>query len=219
MAVATGSPVGPLAATGTRSNPAATSASRVPAPPSPSGSRTTSASGRARRRPASMAAAAWPALRLPSNLSGATTTRMERSLAAPGYDVAAGSWRREAGAHGTTFAGAGARRRLGGGRGSGGGTPGPGRRRRGWLRALNPFKFRQLTRSRARAGAIGFGVLAALFMVLGRVTDEVSWYSSAVLLAVLAGVWGITAVLLGRGDPSSLLPPPWSRPPRPLTAG
>jgi len=46
-------------------------------------------------------------------------------------------------------------------------------------------------------------VLAVLFMVLGRVTDEVSWYSSAVLLAVLAVVWGVTAALLGRGDPSS----------------
>jgi hypothetical protein len=81
--------------------------------------------------------------------------------------------------------------------------PAPERRRRSWVQTLNPFKFRQLNRSRARAGAIGFGVLAALFMVLGRVTDEVSWYSSAVLLAVLAVVWGITAVLLGRGDPSS----------------
>jgi hypothetical protein len=81
--------------------------------------------------------------------------------------------------------------------------PVPERRRRGWLRALNPFKFRRLTRSRARNGAIGFGVLAALFAVLGRVTDEVSWFSSAVLLAILAVVWGVTAVLLGRGDPSS----------------
>jgi hypothetical protein len=68
---------------------------------------------------------------------------------------------------------------------------------------LNPFKFRQLTRSRARTGAIGFGVLAVLFMVLGRATDEVSWYSSAVLLAVLAVAWGATAAILGRGDPSS----------------
>ena len=87
--------------------------------------------------------------------------------------------------------------------GPGAAPPDPGRRRRGWLRALNPFKFRQLTRSRARTGAVGFGVLAVLFMVFGRVTDEASWYSSAVLLAVLAVVWGITAALLGRGDPSS----------------
>ena len=81
--------------------------------------------------------------------------------------------------------------------------PVPDRRRRGWLRALNPFKFRQLSRSRARAGAIGFGLSAVLFAVLGMVTKEVSWFSSAVLLAVLAVVWGITAVLVGRGDPSN----------------
>jgi hypothetical protein len=76
-------------------------------------------------------------------------------------------------------------------------------RRRSWLRALNPFKFRRLTRSRARAGAIGFGVLALFFMVLGRVLDDVAWYSSAVLLAILAVVWGLTSTLLGKDDPSS----------------
>ena len=81
--------------------------------------------------------------------------------------------------------------------------PVPDRRRRGWLRALNPFKFRQLTRSRARTGAIGFGLSALLCMIIGRVSDDVAWYSSAVLLAVLAVVWGVTAALLGRGDPSS----------------
>jgi hypothetical protein len=75
-AAATGSPVGPVAASGTRSNPAASNASRVPGPPSPTGTRTTSASGRARRRPASMAAAAWPAPRPASNRAGATTIRM-----------------------------------------------------------------------------------------------------------------------------------------------
>jgi hypothetical protein len=76
-------------------------------------------------------------------------------------------------------------------------------RRRSWRRALNPFKFRRLTRSRARAGAIGFGVLALVFVVLGRVLDDVAWYSSAVLLAILAVVWGLTSVLLGKDDPSS----------------
>jgi hypothetical protein len=40
-------------------------------------------------------------------------------------------------------------------------------------------------------------------MLAGRVTDEVAWFSSAVLLAILAVVWGISAVLLGRDDPSS----------------
>ena len=79
----------------------------------------------------------------------------------------------------------------------------PERRRRGWLRALNPFKFRQLTRSRARTGAIGFGVLAVLFAVLGVVSKEASWFSSAVLLAILAAALGVTAAFLGRDDPSS----------------
>jgi len=76
-------------------------------------------------------------------------------------------------------------------------------RRRGWLPALNPFKFRQLTRSRARAGAVGFGVLALVCMLLGWVLDDVAWYSSAVLLAILAVVWGLTSTLLRKDDPSS----------------
>jgi len=75
-------------------------------------------------------------------------------------------------------------------------------RRRGWLSALNPFKFRQLTRSRARAAAVGFGVLALACMLLGRAFEDVAWYSSAVLLAILAVVWGISSVLLGKDDPS-----------------
>jgi hypothetical protein len=76
-------------------------------------------------------------------------------------------------------------------------------RRRGWGRLLNPFKFRRLTRSRARAGAIGFGLSAVLFAVLGMVSGDVAFFSSAVLLAILAGAWGVTAALLGRDDPSS----------------
>jgi hypothetical protein len=75
--------------------------------------------------------------------------------------------------------------------------------RRGWLSVLNPFKFRQLTRSRARAGAAGFGVLALACVLLGRAFEDVAWYSSAVLLAVLAVVWGISSALLGKDDPSS----------------
>jgi sugar phosphate permease len=71
------------------------------------------------------------------------------------------------------------------------------------LSALNPFKFRQLTRSRARVGAVGFGVLALVCMLLGRVFDDVAWYSSAVLLAILAVVWGLSSALLGKDDPSS----------------
>jgi len=76
-------------------------------------------------------------------------------------------------------------------------------RRRGWLSALNPFRFRRLTRSRARAGAVGFGVLALACMLLGRTFEDVAWYSSAVLLAVLAVVWGLSSALLGKDDPSS----------------
>jgi hypothetical protein len=81
--------------------------------------------------------------------------------------------------------------------------PAPEKRRRSWVAALNPFKFRRLTRSRARAGAIGFGLSAVLFAVLGMVNREASWFSSAVLLGILALAWGVTAVLLGKGDPSS----------------
>jgi hypothetical protein len=83
-----------------------------------------------------------------------------------------------------------------------GAAPAP-ERRRSWLGALNPFKFRRLTRSRAKAGAIGFGLAAALFAVLGLVSGDVAWFSSAVLLAILAGAWGVTAALLGRDEPSS----------------
>ena len=82
-----------------------------------------------------------------------------------------------------------------------GAAPAP-QRRRGWLSALNPFKFRRLTRSRARAGAVGFGVLALACMLLGWTFEDVAWYSSAVLLAVLAVVWGISSALLGKDDPS-----------------
>ena len=76
------------------------------------------------------------------------------------------------------------------------------RRRPGRLSALNPFRFRRLTRSRARAGAVGFGVLALVCMLLGRAFEDVAWYSSAVLLAILTVVWGISSVLLGKDDPS-----------------
>ena len=82
-----------------------------------------------------------------------------------------------------------------------GATPAP-QRRGSWLSALNPFRFRRLTRSRARAGAVGFGVLALACMVLGRAFEDVAWYSSAVLLAVLAVVWGISSALLGKDEPS-----------------
>ena len=78
----------------------------------------------------------------------------------------------------------------------------PARRRRRGLSALNPFKPRKLTRSRALAVAAAFGVGAIVCMLLGRMLDDVAWFSSAVLLAILAVVWGLTSTLLGKGDPS-----------------
>jgi hypothetical protein len=77
--------------------------------------------------------------------------------------------------------------------------PAPARRRR-WLRQLNPFKFRELTRRRARAGAAGFGLAALLFAVLGWGTGQPAWFSSALLLAILAIAWGITSAFLGEDD-------------------
>jgi hypothetical protein len=73
-------------------------------------------------------------------------------------------------------------------------------RRRSWLRQLSPFKFRELNRRRARAGAAGFGLAALLFAVLGWATGQPAWFSSAVFLAILALVWGITSAFLGGGD-------------------
>ena len=73
-------------------------------------------------------------------------------------------------------------------------------RRRSWLRQLNPFKLRELTRRRARAGAAGFGLAALLFAVLGWVSGQAAWFSSALLLAILAIAWGITSALLGEDD-------------------
>jgi hypothetical protein len=81
--------------------------------------------------------------------------------------------------------------------------PAPPRRRRNWARLLNPLKFRRLDRARARGGAIGFGLAAVVFAVVGWLTDQVAWFSSAVLLAILALVWGVSAFVLGRLDRSS----------------
>jgi hypothetical protein len=78
----------------------------------------------------------------------------------------------------------------------------PARRRRGWAGLLNPFKFRTLTRTRARAGAIGFGLSAVLFAALGWLTGQAAWFSSAGLLAILALAWGATAALMARLDRS-----------------
>jgi hypothetical protein len=76
----------------------------------------------------------------------------------------------------------------------------PGWRR--WVRLLNPFAGTRPTRSRARGTAVVFGVAAVLAAVVGRVTVEPAWYSSAVLLAILAVVWGLASAVLGDGDRS-----------------
>ena len=70
--VSTGSLRGPVTVSFRREPPrAGTSASRVPSPPSASGSDTIS-SNPARRNPSAIAAAASPALSVPLNLSGHT---------------------------------------------------------------------------------------------------------------------------------------------------
>jgi hypothetical protein len=76
-------------------------------------------------------------------------------------------------------------------------------RKRNWARLLSPIKLRKLTRSRARAGAIGFGLSGVVFAVVGWASGEAAWFSSAVLLAILALAWGVTAALLPGGDRSS----------------
>jgi hypothetical protein len=78
--------------------------------------------------------------------------------------------------------------------------PGAWRRR---ARLLNPFRFQRPSRSRARAGAIGFGLSGALFAALGWLTGEPAWFNSAVLLAVLALAWGARAAFMREDDRSS----------------
>ncbi len=71
--VSTGSPTGPSALTRAGVNPAASAAATVPSPPSATGTSAMSRLGAIRRSPAASAAAAWAAVALPLNLSGATT--------------------------------------------------------------------------------------------------------------------------------------------------
>ena len=80
-------------------------------------------------------------------------------------------------------------------------TPAEGRRSR--LGFLNPFKFQRPSRSRVRYAAVGFGLSAVLFAVLGWVTGEAALFNSAVLLAVLALVWGARALFMREDDRSS----------------
>jgi hypothetical protein len=82
-------------------------------------------------------------------------------------------------------------------------TPARAEGRRSRLGFLNPFKFQRPSRSRVRYAAIGFGLSAVLFAVLGWVTGEPASFNSAVLLAVLALVWGARALFMREDDRSS----------------
>ena len=75
--------------------------------------------------------------------------------------------------------------------------------RRSRLGFLNPFKFQRPSRSRVRYAAVGFGLSAVLFAVLGWRTGEPAWFNSAVLLAILALAWGARALFMGEDDRSS----------------
>src|SRR4029450_4675760 len=68
---------------------------------------------------------------------------------------------------------------------------------------LTPFGFQRPGRSRVRWAAIGFGVLAAVLAVLGWVTGTGAWFNSAVLLAILALLWGARAAFMREDDRSS----------------
>ena len=78
-----------------------------------------------------------------------------------------------------------------------------GRPRRSLLGRLNPFSFQRPTRTRVRYAAIAFAVLAVLFAVLGWVTGTGAWFNSAVLLVILALLWGTRAVFMREDDRSS----------------
>ena len=68
-------PTGPRTPSSTRRNPAETAAATVPSPPSATGRTSVSPANPPRARPAATPAATSAAVRLPLNLSGATTTR------------------------------------------------------------------------------------------------------------------------------------------------
>jgi hypothetical protein len=79
--------------------------------------------------------------------------------------------------------------------------PAAGRPRRGLWAALNPFSFQRPSRSRVGYAALGFGLLAVVFAVLGWLTGTAAWFNSAVLLAILALAWGARAALMGGDAP------------------
>jgi lysylphosphatidylglycerol synthetase-like protein (DUF2156 family) len=74
---------------------------------------------------------------------------------------------------------------------------------RGLAAMLNPFGFQRPGRSRVRWAAIGFAVLAAVLAILGWVTGTGAWFNSAVLLAILALLWGARAAFMREDDRSS----------------
>ena len=75
--------------------------------------------------------------------------------------------------------------------------------RRSWAQRLNPFSFQRPTRSRVGLAAAGFGLLAVVVGVAGWLAEEPAWFNSAVLLAVLALVWGLRAAFMGGDDRAS----------------
>jgi hypothetical protein len=75
--------------------------------------------------------------------------------------------------------------------------------RRSWAQRLNPFSFQRPTRSRVGLAAAGFGLLAVVLGVAGWLAEEPGWFNSAVLLAVLALVWGLRAAVMGGDDRAS----------------
>jgi hypothetical protein len=75
--------------------------------------------------------------------------------------------------------------------------------RRSWAQRLNPFSFQRPTRSRVGLAAAGFGLLAVVLGVAGWLAEEPGWFNSAVLLAVLALVWGLRAAFMGGDDQAS----------------
>jgi hypothetical protein len=82
-------------------------------------------------------------------------------------------------------------------------TPAGAEGRRSRLGFLNPFRFQRPSRSRVRYAAVGFGLSAVLFAVLGWLTGDPAWFNSAVLLVVLALAWGARAFFMREDDRSS----------------
>jgi hypothetical protein len=76
-------------------------------------------------------------------------------------------------------------------------------RRRARTGLLNPFSFKPPSRSRVRNASVGFALSAAVFAIVGWLSGQPAWFNSAVLLAILALVWGARAAFMGRDDRST----------------